>query len=257
MMEQRNFVSGLVSVVVPVFNAERFICTTIDSILAQTYTPIEIIVIDDCSTDGSIELIKEYLHRHKNIFLSKQECNSGVCSSRNKGLELAKGQFVAFLDADDLWKPNKIEKQMELLRAKKGSFSYSAIEMIDCNGKVIKKKRNVKERASYSTLLKNTMIATSSVLVDRNCLGDFRFQDYEAEDYATWLMLLRHCKIAFGINDALTQYRTNNKDSLSARKSKSLRQVWIVQRKQEKINPFCVAINVVLFALNAIKKHFF
>ncbi len=257
-MSERKYVEDLVSVITPVYNAEEVIGKTLESIFAQTYKNIEIVLVDDCSKDNSQQVIREYQKNHPEICYFRQPTNQGAGAARNKALELAKGQYVAFLDADDLWYPEKIEKQIRLLKEKKGAFSYTAIEMIDAYGKVVKKKRKVKEQINYRFLLKNTMIATSTVLIDRKIIGDFRMPLRRGgQDYATWLIILRNGTIAYGINEALEQYRIGNKNSLAGKKGKSIKQVWEIQTKQENINKFRVFINLCFFILNAIKKYIF
>ena len=205
-MDEKEYIDGLVSVITPVYNAETVIGKTLESVFAQTYKDIEIVLVDDCSTDNSQSVIEEYRKEHPEIVYFRQRVNQGAGAARNKALELAKGQYVAFLDADDLWYPEKTEKQINLLNEKDGAFSYTAIEMIDSSGKVTKKKRKVKKQVTYKFLLKNTIIATSTVLIDRKKLGDFRMPLRRGgQDYATWLMLLRDGTIAYGINEALEQ----------------------------------------------------
>ncbi len=258
MSKNREFASNLVSVIIPVFNAEKVIGATLDSIFKQTYEQIEIVLVDDCSTDNSQKVISDYMKNHPEIVYFRQSTNLGAGAARNKALELAKGQYVAFLDADDLWYPEKIRKQISLLKEKKGAFSYTAIEMIDASGKVVKGKRKVRKIINYKFLLRNTMIATSTVVIDRSILGDFRMPLRRGgQDYATWLMLLRDGTIAYGINEVLEQYRVGNKDSLAGKKGKSIKQVWEIQTKQEHINKFFAIVNVCFFIINAIKKYFF
>lgn len=257
-MSDRKFVDGLVSVITPVYNAGEVVGQTLESVFSQTYKNIEIILVDDCSSDNSEEVIKNYCGEHSEIVYFRQPTNYGAGVARNKALELARGQYVAFLDADDIWYPSKIEKQLSLLNKKNGSFSFTAIEMIDKDGNVVKKKRRVKEEINYKFLLKNTMIATSTVLIDRTKLGDFRMPLRRGgQDYATWLMLLRDGTIAYGINEALEQYRVGNKNSLAGKKSRSIRQVWEIQTQQEHINKFSALININCFVFNAFIKYFF
>lgn len=255
---EREFVKGLVSVVTPVYNAENVIGATLGSIFAQTYKNIEIVLVDDCSSDNSQSVIAEYMKKHPEIVYFRQPVNQGAGAARNKALEIARGQYVAFLDADDLWYPEKTEKQINLLNEKKGAFSYTAIEMIDGDGKVVKKKRKVRETVDYKFLLRNTMIATSTVIVDRTVLGDFRMPLRRGgQDYATWLLLLRSGTIAHGINEALEQYRVGNKNSLAGKKGKSIKQVWEIQTQQEHIRKLRAFFNVACFAFNALRKYLF
>ena len=255
-MNEKQYVDGLVSVITPVYNAEEVISDTIKSVLDQTYKNIEIVLVDDCSKDNSQAIILGYQKDHPEIVYYRQPVNQGAGAARNKALELAKGQYVAFLDADDLWYPEKTEKQICLLQKSNGAFAYTAIEMIDSNGNIVKKKRKVKEQIGYKFLLKNTMIATSTVLIDRKKLGDFRMPLRRGgQDYATWLMLLRDGTIAYGINEALEQYRIGNNNSLAGKKRKSIKQVWEIQTQQENISKFKALINVFCFTVNAIKKY--
>ena len=180
----------------------------------------------------------------------------GAGAARNKALELAKGQYVAFLDSDDICMPHKISRQIELMKLTSTPFSYAAIEMMDEKGETIKGKRNIKETCNYKYLLHNTIIATSSVVIDRNILGDFRMPLRRGgQDYATWLMLLRNGGVARGINETLVRYRVAS-GSLSSNKFKSIKQVWEIQTQDEKINKISAAFHVVCFGFNAVKKYF-
>lgn len=251
------FDNSLVSVIIPVYNASNYIGRTIESVLNQTYKKIEIVLVDDYSTDNSRQIIEQYAAEFDNIVYHLQKENGGAAVARNTALEIAKGRYVAFLDSDDLWMPDKIERQLALMKEKNTPFCYAAIEMMDENDKTIKPKRNIKEKCDYQYLLKNTIIATSSVVIDRSALGDFRMPLRRGgQDYATWLMLLRGGTIAYGINDVLVRYRVSN-NSLSSNKFKSIRQVWEIQTIDEGINKVSVAFNVSCFVFNALKKYLF
>lgn len=252
----RVFEPGLVSVITPVYNAKSVIERTLKSVFNQSYRFIEIILVDDCSKDNSQEVIALYLPNHPEIVYFRQPYNQGAGAARNKALELAKGQYVAFLDADDCWHPSKIMKQINLLKDKNGAFSYTAIQMVNENDEVVKKKRKVKEKIDYRFLIRNTMIATSTVLIDRTIMGDFRMPLRRGgQDYATWLMLLRYGTIAYGINEILGNYRVGNKDSLANNKWKSIKQVWEIQTQDEKIGKVKAVVNLCCFILNAAKKY--
>ena len=250
-----DYVKGLVSVITPVYNAEKVIKKTLESVFAQTYKSIEIVLVDDCSKDNSALIIKKLQETHSEIVYYLQPKNMGAGAARNKALELAKGQYVAFLDADDLWKPEKVQKQILHLKEKNGSFSFTAIEMIDGDDKIIKGKRKVKEEIDYKFLLSNTMIPTSGVLVDRCVKGDFRMHLRRGgQDYSTWLKLLRDGSKAYGIDEALVSYRIAG-ESLSSNKLKSIRQIWEIQTQDEGINKIAACCHIVRWCWNSVKKY--
>ncbi len=250
-----SFEEDLVSVITPVFNSGRYLGQTIESALNQTYRPIEVVLVDDCSKDNSIEIIKDYSDKFKNVFFYKLPKNSGAAVARNHALGVAKGRYVAFLDSDDHWCPDKLAKQLSLMRSKGCAISYTATKLIDADGQVIKEKVSVLEEADYDLLLKNTLLATSSVIVDRKITGDFKMPLLRSgQDYATWLMLLRGGLKACGINEALVSYRKSKK-SLSCNKLSSVQQVWSIQTKYEGISPIRVTFNTVFYVLNAINKN--
>jgi teichuronic acid biosynthesis glycosyltransferase TuaG len=251
----KQYNNDLVSVITSVYNAGHFLAKTIESIIAQTYPNMEFVLVNDCSTDNSAEIIEEYQKRYPNIIYHFQAKNMGAGVTRNTALELAKGRYVAFLDSDDIWKPEKTVRQLELMRQKNSPMSYTAIEMIDKTGKVVKSKRPVKNSIDYKLLLHNTMIATSTVIIDRAVMGDFRMPIRRGgQDYATWLKLLRNGVVAVGINEALVQYRVSS-GSLSANKLKSIKQVWEMQTQDEKIRRLPAAWHVICFSFNALKKY--
>lgn len=250
-----DYVKGLVSVITPVYNAEKVIEKTLESVFAQTYESIEIVLVDDQSKDNSAAIIKKIQETHPEIVYYLQPKNMGAGHARNKALELARGQYVAFLDADDLWKPSKAEKQISQLKEKNGSFSFTAIEMIDGEGKIIKGKRKVKEEIDYKFLLSNTMIPTSGVLVDRCVKGDFRMHLRRGgQDYATWLKLLRDGSKAYGIDEALVGYRIDG-ESLSSNKLKSIIQIWEIQTQDEGISKVVAGWHIVRWCWNSVKKY--
>lgn len=249
-------IDGLVSVVIPVYNVERFIKITLDSVLNQTYKNFEIILVDDCSTDRSAQIILEMAKQHPQIRYKKLSTNSGAGFARNTAIKMAKGQYIAFLDSDDCWKPTKLEKEISLAKAQHAEIVFTAIEMIDEKGNLIKTKRNVKEKINYQFLLTNTMIATSSVLIDISKVGKFEMPLVRSgQDYATWLMLLRNGRYAYGINKALTQYRRVT-GSLSSKKAKNWKKVWNIQVHLEGISPAVAYWHCFCYAVNAVKKYF-
>lgn len=250
-----EFIDGLVSVIIPVYNAEKYLERTLKSVYSQTYKRIEVVLVDDRSSDNSAQIIKKFQDNHPATVYYLQPENKGAGYARNKALEIATGQYVAFLDADDLWAPEKIAKQIELLNEKKGSFCFTAIEMIDGDGNVIKEKREVKKEINYRFLLSNTMIPTSSVLIDRKIKGDFRMHIRRGgQDYATWLKLLRDGSDAYGINEALVGYRIDG-TSLSSNKLNSIKQIWEIQTQDEGICKVKACIHIIKWCWNSVKKY--
>ena len=253
----RQYQNDLISVITPVYNAGKYLERTLQSIFNQTEGNFEIVLVDDCSKDNSAQIIADFQKTHPEIVYHRQEKNMGAAAARNTALELASGRYVAFLDSDDIWKPEKTAKQMALMREKDAAFSFTAIEMMDEEDQLTKPKRPVKAEVDYRFLLHNTMIPTSGVIVDRVKLGDFRMPSRRSgQDYATWLQLLRDGTIAYGIDEALVRYRVSS-NSLSSNKFKSIRQVWEIQTHDEKISKPAAAFHVLCFTLNALKKYLF
>jgi teichuronic acid biosynthesis glycosyltransferase TuaG len=242
-----------VSVIIPVFNGERCIREALESVFSQTYTSLEILVVDDASTDGTLDILKQYGERIRTI---RMWPNHGVARARNTALECANGRYIAFLDSDDVWAPNKLQLQLDLLRDKGAAFCFTAYERMSDSGVLMNDRLPFQEKVTYRQLLRNTLIATSSVLLDRNLVGDFRMPLMRSgQDYATWLQLLRHLDAAFGLPDSLMRYRVR-KNSLSSGKWKSIAQVWYVQTRLEHISAVKAAFNTFCFCLNAFKKHY-
>lgn len=250
--------NDLVSVIIPVYNSEKYVEKAICSVIRQAYGNIEIIVIDDGSTDRSSEIIKKLISQNSFIRYYQMEKNSGVAIARNTGIALAKGRYIAFLDSDDMWVPGKLKVQMKLFERYKGiPFSYTAIKMIDENDNELKGIRRVKERITYQYILRNTMIATSTVIIDRHVVSRIIMPSRRsAEDYSLWLTILKKHHEAYGINEALTLYRKSN-NSVSANKIGEVKHFFAVQTEDMKINKVQAGFNTCCYIINAVKKHFF
>lgn len=249
-------IEGLVSVVTPVYNAEEVIERTIDSVIHQTYENWELILVDDCSKDNSANLIKKMAQNEIRIKYVKLEQNSGAAVARNRGIDMATGKYIAFLDADDYWLEDKLQRELDLMKEKDCAFVYAATQMIDLHDEKIGDYTPVPEWTDYNHLLKQTVIATSTVLLDMDRIGVFSMPlRRSGQDYATWLMLLRRIDKAYGINEPLTLYRISPK-SLSSNKFKSIKQVYGIQTKDEGLNPLLAGYNTLCFCLYAFKKHF-
>lgn len=250
------FQNQLVSVVIPVFNSEKFVGKALDSVLRQSYREVEAIVVDDSSTDHTEKIVRAYSSNYPNITYCRLENNQGAAVARNRALHLAKGRYVAFLDSDDEWCDGKLALQLAFMGKCGAAISCTAMEVMSEDGVLLGKVRKVREKISYSFLLRNTMIATSTVIIDRNKTGEFEMPLRRGgQDYATWLMLMREGKVCFGLNQVLTHYRVLS-NSLSSNKWKSVRQVWQIQTQDEGVNKCSAIFNVCCFILNAFVKHF-
>ena len=213
----------LVSIVTPVYNSEKFISETIESIQSQTYRNWELLLIDDCSKDNSYEIIKNYMQNDDRIKYIKLEKNSGAAVSRNTGIKNAKGRFIAFIDSDDLWEAKKLEIQVKYMLENKLGFSFTSYRYIKEDGTRTNKIAKAPNKINYNGLLKNTIIGCSTVLIDRNIIGDFTMPLVRrGQDTATWLQLLKKEKYAYGISEALVNYRLVG-NSISSNKITALK----------------------------------
>lgn len=244
----------LVSIVTPVYNSARFISETIDSIQSQTYSNWELLLIDDCSSDNSYEIIKNYMKDDDRIKYIKLEKNSGAAVSRNTGIKNAKGRFIAFVDSDDLWQSKKLEIQVKYMLKNKIAFSFTSYRYMKEDGTLTNKIAKAPNKINYNGLLKNTIIGCSTVLIDRYIMGDFTMPLVRrGQDTATWLQLLKREKYAYGINEALVNYRLVG-NSISSNKIKALKRTWNTYRNVEKLGLLKSSYVFCFYVFNAIKK---
>lgn len=247
--------NNLVSIVVPVYNAEKFLAETIETVLNQTYENWELLLVNDCSKDNSLGIYEKY-KKDKRIIWHNQEKNGGAALARNKGIELAKGQYICFLDADDLWEKEKLEKQVKFMQDNNCEFAFTGYEFADENGKPNGKKVSVPSTINYKQALKNTTIWTSTVMFDMRKLSkeDIYMPNVRrGQDTATWWKVLKKIKCAYGLNEVLSFYRRTN-ESLSANKLTALKRTWNLYRNVEKLNIFSSAYNFCWYCFNAVKR---
>lgn len=242
----------LISIVVPVYNAGAYIEETMAMVRAQTYQNWELILVDDCSRDDSVPRIEKAIAGdHTNIRLIRKKSNEGAARARNTGLSEARGRYIAFLDADDVWMPDKLEKELAFLKEKKAAFVFTAYEFGDekagRTGKVV----HVPEILEYQQALSRTVIFTSTVLLDTKLTGWELIQmpEVKSEDTATWWKILRRFN-AYGLDEVLTIYRRPAK-SLSSNKLEAIRRIWNLYRKEEKLSLWKSCYNLFFWALRA------
>lgn len=248
---------GLVSVVVPVYNASRFLSRTINSVLAQTYQNFEIIIVDDCSTDDSLSIAQNFAKQDSRIQLLHNPKNIGVAETRNRGINEAKGEYIAFLDSDDVWLPQKLERQMALAKRTDADIVYCSYEFIDENDKRLRRPFVVPERTDYSQMLSSSVIGCSAAMIKTETLSDYRFDSaYYHEDYVLWMQLLRMPLTAVGEREVLSQYR-QVVGSRSYAKLFSARKRWEVYRKVLHEGRIRSAFFFLRYAVNGVVKYYF
>jgi len=243
-----------VSVIIPAHDAERFIAPALESALAQSYGDLEIIVVDDRSSDGTPGIIEGYAQRDARVRLLRHPENRGPAEARNTALRAARGRFIAFLDGDDLWMEGKLEAQLNFMEAERCAFSMTAYRRISEDGDVISGVIPVPSRLDYESGLRNTAIATSTVLLDREKTGPFEMLNTRYDDYTLWLRLLKQGWEARGLPQDLVRYRIV-KGSWSRNKLRSAWEVWRVYRNIERLT-FPRALRCfVHYAWNAAVKY--
>lgn len=247
--------NSLVSIVTPVYNVEQFLRQNIESVLSQTYTNFEMLLVDDCSTDGSRAILEEYAvkdSRIKPIFLNE---NSGAAVARNAAIEKSSGRFIAFIDSDDVWRPEKLAIQIKYMKSNKYGFTYTKYERIREDNTIIHDAADLPSKLNYSNLLKNTAIATSTVVLDKELVGDFRIVNVRrGQDTATWLKLLRE-KIEFAhLCDNILGYYRDTEGSLSDDKLVALKRTWNTYRNIERLPLPKAVYYFTSYVFNAIKR---
>lgn len=243
-----------VSVITPVYNCEKFIAETINSVINQTYENWEMILIDDCSSDKSLEIVKHYMKLDKRIRLIKLKENSGVAVARNTGIKASSGRFIAFLDGDDLWEPNKLEIQIQFMIEKNIGFSFTSYYVMSEAGVNLNKTVRVPSEIDYNKLLKNTIIGCLTVVIDRDIIKDVNMPLIRTrQDFVTWLSILKKGYKAYGIDMPLSRYRLV-KGSISSSKFKAAKRNWYVYRKIEKLSLFNAIVVFSGYVFYAIKK---
>lgn len=245
----------LVSIIMPAYNAEKTIKESINSVLSQTYENFELIVVNDCSRDNTEEIIKEFESCDSRVHYYKNEANSGVSYTRNRGVKLAKGDFIAFLDSDDMWTETKLWEQVEFVKNNpQAKLVFTGSGFIDNDGVLQEYVMEVPEKISFRKLLKQNLISCSSVMVESSYIKNVSMPDDKMhEDYATWLTILKKEKYAYGINKPLLIYRVSA-NSKSSNKIKAAKMTWLVYRYIG-LDVFSSIYYMTFYAIKSLKKY--
>jgi teichuronic acid biosynthesis glycosyltransferase TuaG len=234
-------------------DAEAFIAETIASVQAQTLGDWELLVADDASSDRTTAIVAAAAAEDPRIRLIRLEPNGGVARARNEALAAAQGRFIAFLDSDDLWLPQKLERQVAFMKAKEAAVSYTAFRRIDESGSRVGRLVKVPARLTYRQLLRNTAIATLTGMVDTAKTGPLRMTEARRDDYILWLSLLKRGFVAHGLQADLARYRVV-RGSLSSKPKRSATWVWDVYRKVEKLGLLQAAWCMLHYGARAVAK---
>lgn len=243
----------LVSIIAPLYNSEKFIAETIESVLAQTYKNWEMLIVNDCSKDNGAKIAEEYSKKDKRIKLFNNEKNEGVSFTRNRAIDLSNGKYIAFLDSDDLWHKEKLEKQIGMMEEKNISLSYTAYTKIN-EDKSLRGKIKVPEKVNYKGLLKGNIMGCLTVIVRKDILKDSYFRQTKQEDYILWLELLKKVNFSYGLQESLAFYRVLD-NSRSSNKVDLVKFNWKIYRKIEKLNLIESVYYYVIYLIRGIKRY--
>lgn len=224
-----------VSIITPLFNSEKFIEETIKSVLHQTYKNWEMLIVDDGSTDTGVTIAEKYQTQDSRIIVVKNGKNNGPAKTRNKAIEMASGRFIAFLDSDDLWEPEKLTEQIDFMLANNYSFTYTAYRKMNEDG-IPGNVLNVPDKINYNSLLNTCPIGCLTAVYDTETLGKMYMPDIKKrQDYGLWLSILKKIPFAYGIQKPLAKYRVRN-SSISGNKLDAAKYQWKIYRDVEKLS---------------------
>ncbi len=244
----------MVSIITPLHNAEKFIAQTIESVLAQTYQEWEMIIVDDLSLDHSTSIVEAYVQKDPRIKLIKQEQKSGPADARNRAIQAAHGRYIAFLDADDQWMPEKLEKQISFMIKHDLAFTYSSYKVINMDNETLTTFVTLPD-ISYESMLKTCSVGCLTAVYDREKLGKMYMPKLpKRQDYALWLSILKKIGTAKGLLEPLAYYRIGQ-TSVSSNKINAAAWQWKVYRDVEQLSLTKSIYYFVNYVYFGIKKY--
>lgn len=246
----------LVSIITPLYNSERFVGQTIESVLAQTYPNWEMIVVNDGSQDQGAEIVRQYTAKDPRIRLFEQP-NSGCAAARNHGLREAKGRYYCFLDSDDYWDSEFLEEQLQFMAEKKAAIVTCSVRRVDENGTAILSPQIVPQRMTYYDILKSCNLPCLATVIDAKRLHDIHFREELRnlrDDYALWLSLMKQTDYAYGNQQVLANYRISS-GQVTGNKRKVIIPQFLVNYKVEKLGLFRSLYYLVCWAWNGYQKY--
>lgn len=245
--------AGLVSVIMPAYNAENAIAQSIASVVQQSYLNWELLIVDDASTDRTVPVAQALSANDSRIRIISLAQNGGVANARNVAMAQAKGQYIAFLDSDDFWLPEKLESQIRFMTERQIGFSFTAFRRFGTDrppGSLIRAPQYV----TYSDLLKDNVIGCLTVVIDRQIVPSSFMPQVKHEDLACWLQILKSGMCAYGLQQDLARYRVSS-NSVSGNKQRSAVWRWRIYREVEKLSVARAAWCFAHYSLRAVYKH--
>lgn len=248
-----KIIEEMVSIVVPVYNAGAFLAQTIELVQQQTYTHWELLLVDDASSDNSMDIAKAYAAKDERIKPILQKKNVGAAATRNTGIKNAMGRYLCFLDADDIWLADKLARELSYMQKKQAAFLFTGYEFADAEGRGLGRIVHVPETITYRQALKNTTIFTSTVMLDRRQIADedIYMPQIASEDTATWWHILKKYGAACGLDENLVKYR-RSEGTLSSDKLVAVKRIWGLYRRQEKLGVIRSLYCMCFWALRAV-----
>jgi glycosyltransferase involved in cell wall biosynthesis len=246
----------LVSIITPLYNGERFVAQTIESVLSQTYPHLEMIVVNDGSKDKGADIVRQYAAKDKRIRLYEQP-NGGCASARNHGLREAQGRYYCFLDSDDYWDPTFLEEQIRFMTEKDAAIVTGSIRRVDENNKEILQPQIVPARMDYYDILKSCNLPCLATMIDASRLHDIRFREELRnlrDDYALWLSLMKQTDYAYGNQKVLANYRISS-NQVTGNKRKMIIPQFLVNYKVERLGLIRSLYYLGCWAWNGYKKY--
>ena len=243
----------LVSIITPVYNGEETIGKTIESVLNQTYKNFEMIIVDDVSEDNTIKVVKDYEKKDSRIKLITLTKKGGASVARNKAISKANGKYIAFLDSDDLWKKDKLEKQIKFMEDNDIYFSYTDYSYIDEQGNDMGIYRKCLRKMSYFRMLLGDSVGCLTVIYNREKAGKIEIPKLKKRnDYALWCVILKRVKVGYKYNEILSLYRKNTTSLSSGKKHKLLKYHYQLHREINGFNPIITIILTITNIINYI-----
>ena len=248
--------SELISIITPLFNSESYIDDMIKSVQAQTYQNWEMIVVNDSSEDDGPNIVDKISRIDKRITLINQKKRSGPAHVRNIAIGLAKGRYLAFLDSDDLWHKEKLDKQIQFMQSNQYAFTYTAYEKINESGEVSGIIIPFKDQVTYHDLLKSNHIGCLTAMLDIKLLGEKVYMPIidKRQDHGLWLSILKREGKAYCLNEILALHRIRT-GSISQNKISNIKYQWILYRKIEKLNIMKSFYYMIFYTYYAIRKY--